>query len=99
MKEYSKSSMEELDRRVDEVLFYVWDPIQINDDPFARWEYSNYVPKTLQLVMENDTPEPISAYLEEVVTEMMELAPCKEKSDFTARLLLRHRKVMEEGFF
>jgi hypothetical protein len=29
----------ELFRRIDEILFYVWDPIGVNDSPYARDEY------------------------------------------------------------
>ncbi len=39
----------ELGRRIDEVLFYVWDPIGVNvyGEPTARDEYSGYVPRLL----------------------------------------------------
>ncbi len=44
----------ELKRRVDEVLYYVWDPIGVSDEPFARGEYHSYVPRVSQLVKESD---------------------------------------------
>ncbi|CAD6563044.1 hypothetical protein ACFQ3P_41525 [Paraburkholderia sabiae] len=34
----------ELHRRVDEVLFYVWDPIGVANSPAARDEYYGYLP-------------------------------------------------------
>jgi hypothetical protein len=40
---------DELRRRVDEVLYYIWDPIGVSDQPYARGEYEGYVPKVLQL--------------------------------------------------
>lgn len=45
----------ELQRRVDEVLFYVWDPIGVSDEPFARGEYESYVPGIATLVEKTPT--------------------------------------------
>jgi hypothetical protein len=37
-------------RAVDEVLYYVWDPIGINDEPLARSEYYDYVPRVFEIL-------------------------------------------------
>lgn len=37
-------------RAVDEVLYYVWDPIGINDEPMARSEYYDYVPRVFEIL-------------------------------------------------
>ena len=88
---------EELSRRVDEVLFYVWDPIGVSPEPCARAEYESYVPKVRQLVDENDDIKPISAYLAGVERDQMELPPAKKHCDDTAELLLRHKRAIMEG--
>lgn len=88
----------ELGRRVDEVLFYVWDPIGVSDEPCARWEYKEYVPKILQLVEQNDDPSPISAHLTKIVIDYMGLTPDKKQCDYTAELLLNHKKAIKEGY-
>ena len=43
----------ELERRVDEVLFYIWDPLGFKGEPFARTEYRNYVEEVLICLQES----------------------------------------------
>ena len=62
---------DELRRRVDEVLYYIWDPIGVSDQPCARAEYESYVPKVLELLTSQDEPGPIAAYLAEVISSRM----------------------------
>ncbi len=33
-----KGKLRELEKRIDEVLYYVWDPIEVSDEPCARAE-------------------------------------------------------------
>ena len=61
----------ELSRRVDEVLFYVWDPIGVQPEPCARSEYDNYVSEVRRLVEQNDDIKPISAHLASIVRDKM----------------------------
>lgn len=88
---------DELRRRVDEVLFYVWDPIGVSLEPFARGEYERYVPEVLHLVEQNDTIEPISSYLVKIISDYMSLSPDKKHCDDTAKLLLEHKEAIQEG--
>lgn len=87
----------ELSRRVDEVLFYVWDPIGVADEPYARGEYESYVPKVRQLVEENDNIKPISSHLADIVRDQIGIAPNKKQCDFTAELLLKHKQAIKDG--
>jgi hypothetical protein len=87
----------ELNKRVDEVLFYVWDPIGVQPEPCARSEYENYVPKIRQLVEENDTIGPISAHLAAIVSDKMGMTPNKKHCDEVAELLLEHKRAIKEG--
>ncbi len=88
---------DELRKRVDEVLFYVWDPIGVSQEPFARAEYEEYVPRILELLEKNDAGA-ISAYLAETEVNTMGMAPAnKEKCDQVARLLLVHKEAIGEG--
>ena len=87
----------ELRKRVDEVLFYVWDPIGVSHEPFARGEYESYVPKVLQLLEQNDNIEPISSHLTEIIRDQMALSPDKKHCDYTAELLLKHKQAIKEG--
>jgi hypothetical protein len=87
----------ELWRRVDEVLYYVWDPIGVSDEPYARGEYESYVPRVLHLVEESDNIKPISRPLGEIVSTNMGLSPDKKRCDYTAEILLKHKEAIKEG--
>jgi len=87
----------ELERRVDEVLYYIWDPIGVSESPYGRGEYDGNVQQVLKLVLENDDIEPISEYLQEVVNTGMALSADRKRCDYTAELLLEHKKAINEG--
>lgn len=50
----NKQKLRELERRIDEVLYYVWDPIGVSDTPAARGEHSSYTMTILKYVLEED---------------------------------------------
>jgi hypothetical protein len=87
----------ELYRRVHEVLFYIWDPIGVSDEPCARGEYRGYVPQIHRLLETTDDAAAISARLAEIMTAHMELGPDRELCDRTADLLLGHKYPVREG--
>ena len=87
----------ELRKRVDEVLFYVWDPIGVRDEPFARAEYQSYVPGVLKLVEENRSIRKISDHLSTIIRVSMGLSPSKDRCDYTAKILLKHKEAIEQG--
>ncbi|WP_305909043.1 hypothetical protein Q9L42_007610 [Methylomarinum sp. Ch1-1] len=78
----------ELYTRIDEILFYKWDPIGISDGDWARDEYQSYLPHVFKLALENDTPEPIADYLTVITTENMGLSKAREHDLKIARLIL-----------
>ena len=90
-----KSDNRELQRRVDEVLYYVWDPIGVSDEPYARTEYESYVLKVLQLVEENDDIRPVSTHLAKIVRNEMGLSPDRKQCDYTAEILLKHKRAIQ----
>ena len=87
----------ELRRRVDEVLFYIWDPIGVSPEPCARMEYESYVSKVLGLVEQNDDIGIISSHLADIVKNLMGLFPNQEQCDHAATLLLEHKRAVKEG--
>jgi hypothetical protein len=87
----------ELQKRVDEVLFYIWDPIGVSPEPFARGEYWSYVSQVLELVEKNDCIQPISEHLANIVNDRMGISADKKQCDHTAELLLEHKKAIIEG--
>ena len=87
----------ELERRVDEVLFYFWDPIGISPDPYARAEYKSYVVGVLGMVQNNKSTAEIAERLCEIQSVSMELSPDKERAIAAAELLVRHKEAIDEG--
>ncbi|WP_175820729.1 hypothetical protein [Burkholderia sp. BCC0419] len=78
----------ELYRRVDEVLYYVWDPIGVATCPAARNEYHGYLPKVFAMLQEGMDASLIAAYLDNVTTESMGLDSNPGHSKRVAELLL-----------
>ena len=86
----------ELSKRVDEVLFYVWDPIGVQPEPCARGECWSYVEDVCKLVDGYDDTAPISTYLATVVRDKMGLNPNRKHCDEVAELLLDHKKAIKD---
>jgi hypothetical protein len=78
----------ELYKRIDEILFYKWDPVGISDSDWARDEYQSYLPKVFNYAMESDSPELITKYLGVVTTENMGLSSAAEHDQKIAILIL-----------
>uniref|UniRef100_UPI00404730DC hypothetical protein n=1 Tax=Shewanella baltica TaxID=62322 RepID=UPI00404730DC len=68
----------ELYKRIDEILFYKWDPIGISDSDWGRDEYHAYLPKVFRMALEQSSPESIAEYLSKITTERMGLSAAKE---------------------
>ena len=78
----------ELYRRVDEVLYYVWDPIGVSSHPAARDEYQRYLPTVFSMLQAGADALPIAAFLDKTATESMGLAANPKHSERVAELLL-----------
>lgn len=87
----------ELEKRVDEVLFYIWDPIGVNDMPNARAEYRSYVSSVLSYVQQNKSIEEIADLLLRIEGESMELPTNRKHALKIAKLLVRHKEAIEAG--
>lgn len=57
--------------RIDEILFYKWDPIGVSDSNWPRDEYKLYVNKVLDLAVNNTTAQPLAEYLTYLSTEVI----------------------------
>jgi hypothetical protein len=49
-----KGKMKKLNQRIDEVLYYEWDPIGVFDEPCERAEHSSYTMTILKYVLKED---------------------------------------------
>jgi len=64
----------ELYRRTDEVLHYIWDPIGVAGVPEARDEYDSYFPHVFSLLVNNPKAGEIQNYLIKIEGENMGLS-------------------------
>jgi hypothetical protein len=68
----------ELYKAIDEILWYDWDPIGINDAPEARDEYQGYLPHIFRLAVEGKNVEHISASLTAIIETNIGLGANKQ---------------------
>lgn len=83
MKQKLSPEEKNLYKRIDEILFYRWDPIGISDSDWPRNEYKTYVPQVFRIALENDDPEPITEYLCKVETDYLDM---KGRKNFNMRI-------------
>ena len=91
----NNSQESELERRVDEVLFYKWDPFGFKGEPFARTEYRNYVKEVLSCLQDAGSSDDISDLLMDIVENRMGLVFSPEISQTVGKLLFRHKKTID----
>ncbi|MFT6100350.1 MAG: hypothetical protein ACJAYF_002904 [Arenicella sp.] len=89
-------SEELLYKRIDEVLFYQWDPIGISKSAWARDEYQVYLDVIFDLVLNNDTATEVAEYLNTVSTQTMSLNSAAEHDSEVAEFLLELKEVYVE---
>jgi len=92
----NKEKLRELERRIDEVLYYVWDPIGVSDTPAARGEYSSYTMTILKYVLDEDLKKTASK-LGEIESISMGLTTNEIKNLEIAELLVDFKYGVEEG--
>ena len=78
----------ELYKRIDEILFYKWDPIGVSDMDWSRDEYHGYLPRVFAMALEYSEPEDIANYLNEISTNNMGLDSRPEHDMTIAKLVL-----------
>ena len=90
----------ELYRRTDEVLHYIWDPIGVAGDPYARDEYDSYLPHVYSHLLKGDE-QGIRNYLLGVTENEMGMDASQfmsERIDRTVESLFEwKRKCLEEA--
>jgi len=84
----------ELYKRIDEILFYKWDPIGASDSDWARDEYQSYLPRVFAYSMESNSPESIAKYLGVVSTESMGLSAAPEHDMKIAELIIEVKESL-----
>ncbi len=86
---------EELLRRADEVLHYVWDPIGVSSQPAARDQYFGYLPTVFGMLKDQADPSQIAEYLNAIAAERMGLTHLTEQARRAAELLVAWRTRLD----
>ena len=87
--------VDELTRRVDEVLHYMWDPIGISDEPLARHEYGSYGPRVMSLLMADADAAQLGSHLDQIAIQNMGLSSNLEQSIHVAKVLIAWRETLQ----
>jgi|LakMenE18May11ns_1017448.scaffolds.fasta_scaffold9685111_2 hypothetical protein len=97
MRPMNSFKTEELERRIDEVLFYFWDPMGVSPEPKARGEYRSYARKIYEMLKDGRDAFKISSYLCELESGMLAKPPNEDRALTVAKLLLDHQEAIEAG--
>jgi len=87
----------ELERRVDEVLFYKWDPVGVEHHVVARAEYRSYVPSVLAAVNTGDIAKITSVLIDIQTNQMGGSVTDSRLITKIAELLLEHKEAIDNG--
>jgi hypothetical protein len=89
---------EELYRRVDEVLHYIWDPIGVSSVPQARDEYYTYLPAVFNLLKESAPADTIAQHLTEIVVNRMGLRGATKETLEVVSVLQDWKEALDEKY-
>jgi hypothetical protein len=88
----------ELFCRVDEVVHYVWDPIGVAEEPWARDEYNSYLSQIFEMTRDTVDVNYLSAFLNKVATERMGLNPNEQHCLKVAELLREWKNRLDKKY-
>jgi len=91
-----RTKIKELTNRIDEILYYLWDPIGVSDEPCTRGEYSSYVGIITRLVIEENELKIIEK-LSEIESVNMGLTQNSTMNKQIAKRLLEDLYAVQEG--
>ena len=87
----------ELYRRIDEILFYRWDPIGVSTDICPRDEYRSYLPKVFKLASSEGAEQELSDYLYSVETSDIGVRGSRQRCDEIAALVVKLARSYREN--
>ncbi len=79
--------LKETRQRIDEILFYQWDPINLSRSNWPRCEYSTYARVVFSLVLDGYCSNVIAQYLSYVSSELILLPTSWENDQEVAGLI------------
>lgn len=90
MQSCQQEARDEIDNvrtRIDEILFYKWDPIRVSNSNWPRDEYTSYVADIMQLTLETKSYLRLADHLTYLSTEIMGLTENEERDAAVAQLI------------
>ena len=94
MGQQSSPYEQELWRRVDEVLHYVWDPAGVSNSPVARNDYDDYLPAVFELLRDGAVEDTIAAHLDALEENDFGLEADSEMTGHVADILTEWRELL-----
>ncbi len=89
---------QELLLRVDEVLYYLWDPLGVARDPSARQEYAAFVPDVFAALMDDADEGRVMELLLLLETEYLAHGPRPSHDRRIAEVLIDWRALLEQRY-
>ncbi len=90
------SYQSDLRRTVDEILYYIWDPIGVSAEPGTRDEYDAYVPERVSLLERNASSDEIAQHLNGITTRKMGMHANDKHALAMANLLISWSGWLQE---
>lgn len=91
-----RAKIKKLINRIDEVLYYKWDPIGVSDEPCARGEYSSYAYSLVHSIIAENKQEIVDK-LSKIESELMGLSANHSKNESIADRLIQDKHAIKEG--
>ena len=85
---------QELYRRTDEVLHYVWDPAGVSNSPVAREDYDAYLPEIFTMLRDGQSEQAIAAHLDRLEEHEFGLEADPEMTLHVAAILAEWREIL-----
>ena len=88
----------ELLQRVDEVLYYHWDPLGVAREPVSRQEYAAFVPEVFAALLDNADEHRVMELLLLLESEFLGVGPRPSQARRVAEMLVDWRALLEQQY-
>ena len=88
----------ELLQRIDEVLYYLWDPLGVAREPRSRQEYSAFVSEVFAAILDDADEQRLMELLLLLETEFLGLGPRSSQARRIAEALVDWRALLEQKY-
>lgn len=88
----------ELLQRVDEVLYYHWDPLGVAREPASRQAYAAFVPEVFAAMLDDADEHRLMELLLLLETEFLGIGPRPSQARRVAEMLVDWRALLEQQY-